>query len=314
MGGNMRVCVSSVRRRSLALLCCSCACIARGGRYLRNARVARAERHEDHCGRGRGGRRIQAGKTVLHSDAGAVRANCRRSVASPAASTPTADSNIAFEVWLPVAGWNGKLVAVGNGGYSGEIWFPFMARAARRRLCRRIDRHRSRKLAGGRELRAESSGESRRLRLSRRARTRVKAKAISVAFYGSPPRRAYWNGCSTGGRQGLTEAQRYPTDFDGIVAGAPANYMTRLSAKYVVGEPGDPQGTGQLRAGRQAEDAARGRARRVRRARRRERRRHRESAALQFRSGVGAVAPMPISRRASPPRRSPARRRCISRC
>ena len=41
--------------------------------------------------------------------------------------TPTPDSNIAFEVWLPVADWNGKLVAVGNGGYSGEIWFPFMA-------------------------------------------------------------------------------------------------------------------------------------------------------------------------------------------
>ncbi len=61
----------------------------------------------------------------------------------------------------------------------------------------------------------------------------MKSKAISVAFYGSPPRRAYWNGCSTGGRQGLTEAQRYPTDFDGIIAGAPANYMTRLSAKYV---------------------------------------------------------------------------------
>lgn len=51
----------------------------------------------------------------------------------------------------------------------------------------------------------------------------VKAKAIIQAFYGSAARRSYWNGCSTGGRQGLKEAQKFPDDFDGIIAGAPAN-------------------------------------------------------------------------------------------
>src|SRR5262249_50909796 len=58
----------------------------------------------------------------------------------------------------------------------------------------------------------------------------VKAKAITAAYYGRGPRFSYWSGCSTGGRQGLMEAQRYPEDFDGIVAGAPASNYTRLCA------------------------------------------------------------------------------------
>jgi len=58
----------------------------------------------------------------------------------------------------------------------------------------------------------------------------LKSKALIEAFYGSPARYSYWNGCSTGGKQGLTEAQRYPGDFDGIIAGAPANYVTHLEA------------------------------------------------------------------------------------
>lgn len=147
---------------------------------------------------------------------------------------PTPDSNIAFEVWLPVADWNGKLVAVGNGGYSGEIWYPFMAPPLAAGY-----------VAASTDTGHESSPMDASFALNHPEKVAdfgyravhelaMKAKAVSVAFYGSPPRRAYWNGCSTGGRQGLTEAQRYPTDFDGIVAGAPANYMTRLSAKYVV--------------------------------------------------------------------------------
>ena len=58
----------------------------------------------------------------------------------------------------------------------------------------------------------------------------VRAKAIVGAFYGSRPKYSYWNGCSTGGRQGLAEAQRYPEDFDGIIAGAQANPRTHLNA------------------------------------------------------------------------------------
>src|SRR5205809_1919861 len=58
----------------------------------------------------------------------------------------------------------------------------------------------------------------------------VKSKTIIAAFYDRAARFWYWTGCSTGGRQGLMEAQRYPEDFDGIVAGAPANYQTHLHA------------------------------------------------------------------------------------
>ena len=61
----------------------------------------------------------------------------------------------------------------------------------------------------------------------------VKAKAIITAFYGKPPQFSYWNGCSTGGKQALTEAQRYPKDYNGIIAGAPANYMIHLHARQV---------------------------------------------------------------------------------
>src|SRR4029434_3928097 len=56
------------------------------------------------------------------------------------------------------------------------------------------------------------------------------AKALAQAFYGKLPERAYWIGCSSGGYEGLMEAQRFPTDYDGIVAGAPANNWTRLMA------------------------------------------------------------------------------------
>jgi feruloyl esterase len=63
-----------------------------------------------------------------------------------------------------------------------------------------------------------------------RGRSARQAKAITAAFYGRSPERAYWFGCSTGGKQGLTEAQRFPADYDGIVAGAPASVWPPLMA------------------------------------------------------------------------------------
>ena len=60
-------------------------------------------------------------------------------------------------------------------------------------------------------------------------------KALIEAFYGAPASHAYFNGCSTGGRQGLSEAQRYPADYDGILAGAPAINWTRLHVEQMWG-------------------------------------------------------------------------------
>jgi feruloyl esterase len=147
--------------------------------------------------------------------------------------TPVADSSIKFEVWMPAANWNGKFVEVGNGGYSGEIWYWSMTEP----------------LAQGYATASTDTGHEGAVMDASFAlghpekwndfgyravhETALKSKAIVNAFYGRTLSRAYWNGCSTGGRQGLTEAQRFPADFDGIVAGAPANYMTRLSAQYV---------------------------------------------------------------------------------
>src|SRR5450755_3133514 len=58
----------------------------------------------------------------------------------------------------------------------------------------------------------------------------VKAKLIVAAYYGRAPKFSYWNGCSTGGRQGVVEAQRFPGDYNGIVAGAPAINLTHMQA------------------------------------------------------------------------------------
>jgi feruloyl esterase len=72
--------------------------------------------------------------------------------------------------------------------------------------------------------------------------TAIKARAIVERFYAAPPRRAYFHSCSNGGRQALIEAQRYPADYDGIIAGAPANYWTHLlsAAIWEVQALGDP--------------------------------------------------------------------------
>ena len=62
----------------------------------------------------------------------------------------------------------------------------------------------------------------------------LQAKAIITDYYGNGPRRSYWNGCSSAGKQGLAEAQRFPADYDGIVAGAPANYWTHLLGWFML--------------------------------------------------------------------------------
>jgi feruloyl esterase len=134
---------------------------------------------------------------------------------------PTADSEIKIEVWLPlVKWWNGKYQAVGNGGWSGAIVRPGLELAVRQGYA-----------ASSTDTGHEGSSASFALGHPEKLidyayrsehEMTVKSKAIIRAFYGSDPKLSYWNGCSAGGKQAMKEAQRFPEDFDGIVAGAPA--------------------------------------------------------------------------------------------
>jgi feruloyl esterase len=139
---------------------------------------------------------------------------------------PSSDSVIDMEVWMPVENWNGKFQAVGNGGWAGIISYPAMASAVQEGYATASTDTGHK---GGNALFAIDHPEK-VTDFAYRAvhETTVKAKTLINAFYDRAPRLSYWNGCSTGGRQGLMEAQKYPDDFDAILAGAPANYQTHL--------------------------------------------------------------------------------------
>ena len=134
---------------------------------------------------------------------------------------------------MPTAGWNGKFMAVGNGGWAGAIAYPQMAPAlARGYATASTD-------TGHEGTNGDASfalGHPEKvIDFGYRAvhEMTVKAKAIVASYYDSSPKRSYWNGCSTGGRQGLKEAQRFPSDFDGIVVGAPGNDLTHSQAQFI---------------------------------------------------------------------------------
>ena len=142
--------------------------------------------------------------------------------------TPSSDSDIKIEVWLPASGWNGKFQAVGNGGWAGSIEYPAMARALKNGYATSsTDTGHS----GGSASFALGHHEK-LIDYAYRSEHEmtVAGKAIVNAFYGTGAKLSYFNGCSTGGRQALVEATRFPDDFDGIIAGAAANPKTHLDA------------------------------------------------------------------------------------
>jgi feruloyl esterase len=141
---------------------------------------------------------------------------------------PTSDSDIKIEVWMPASGWNSKFQAVGNGGWAGTISYSAMAEALRRGYATTSTDTGHTGATGAFALGHPEKFVDFAYR-SEHEMT-VKAKAIVDGFYGRGPRYSYWNGCSTGGRQGLAEAQRFPGDFDGIIAGASANPRTYLNS------------------------------------------------------------------------------------
>ena len=145
--------------------------------------------------------------------------------------TPTPDSDIRVEVWLPQSGWNRKVQAVGNGGLGGTIPYPALAAAVKAGYAS----------AGTDTGHVGGNGDfvpghpEKLVDFAYRAihEMTVTAKTVAAAHYDARPVKSYFNSCSTGGRQALIEAQRYPDDFDGIVAGDPSWDQMRLYAARV---------------------------------------------------------------------------------
>jgi len=139
----------------------------------------------------------------------------------------TAESDIRFELWLP-ENWNGKFMQTGNGGAAGSIVYDSLVDPLLRgyAVANTDTGHQ-----GGAGDFAWAAGQPQKL-IDYQYRAvhelTVAGKALTAARYGRQADRSYWLGCSTGGRQGLKEAQRYPEDYDGIVAGAPASNWSPL--------------------------------------------------------------------------------------
>ena len=150
-----------------------------------------------------------------------------------AITKPSKDSEIKFEVWMPASNWNGRFMGLGNGAMAGSISYGSMAAALSRGYA-----------ASSTDTGHEGTGPDGSFALGHREKVidyayravheiTVKAKLIVAAYYGRAPKFSYWSGCSTGGRQALVEAQRFPADYDGIVAGAPAINLTHMQAASV---------------------------------------------------------------------------------
>jgi feruloyl esterase len=146
---------------------------------------------------------------------------------------PTADSHIAFEVWLPADNWSGRFQGVGNGGFAGAI--PYSGLVSALRSGDAVAASDTGHSAGGTDATWAKGHWEKVIDFGWRAvhLTAVAGKALTKAYYEAAPRSAYFISCSNGGRQGLMEAQRFPDDYDGIIAGAPAYNWTGLFTNFV---------------------------------------------------------------------------------
>jgi pimeloyl-ACP methyl ester carboxylesterase len=143
---------------------------------------------------------------------------------------PTADSDIRFEVWMPASGWNGKFVGVGNGAWAGAITYPSMIAPLSMGYATAASDtgHQGDSL----DARFGVGHPEKFIDFGYRAvhETTIAAKAVIDAFYGKTANRSLFASCSTGGRQALMEAYRYPEDYDAISSMAPANPMVAVMA------------------------------------------------------------------------------------
>ncbi len=142
--------------------------------------------------------------------------------------TPSSDSHIEMELWMPSTNWNGKFLALGNGGWAGSISYAAMASGLEEgyAVASNDTGHKeySAAFAVGHPEKLVDFGYRSMHEMA------IHSKTIIEHFYERAPALSYFEGCSTGGRQGLMEAQRFPEDFDAIIAGAPVNNMFNVSA------------------------------------------------------------------------------------
>ena len=148
--------------------------------------------------------------------------------------TGTLPTDIGFAIRLPLA-WNGRLYMSGNGGYAGHDPVTMFPVGTNRALSRGFMTVRE---DTGHKDNSSDSGwfyDDRTKVINHGYRAQheavIYAKAIAKAFYGAGPKFSYWDGCSTGGREGVMAANRYPEDFDGIFAGAPTLVWSAIMLK-----------------------------------------------------------------------------------
>jgi tannase/feruloyl esterase len=153
-----------------------------------------------------------------------------------AVSTPTPDSLINITIWMPLSTWNGRFEGTGNGGYAGNISLSAQAMISGLNLGNAVagtdmgtapsDFTNADALVGHPEKWVDFGWRATHMMT-------VVSKEVIRAFYGIAPKYSYFNGCSTGGEQALMEAQRFPTDYNGIMGGDPGNNRTHLHAALV---------------------------------------------------------------------------------
>ena len=175
------------------------------------------------------GRSLSAGQTQQYAS---LPAFCRVA----ATLTPSDDSDIKMEVWMPTQDWNGKLQAVGNGAFTGSLRY-----GGGRSMASGLERGYATAstdtghVGGSAEFGYERPEKVIDFGWRSVHEMTVTTKELIASYYGDGPLYSYWFGCSAGGRQAMKEAQRFPEDYDGIIAGAPGNdWMGRAAGSLRV--------------------------------------------------------------------------------
>jgi hypothetical protein len=155
--------------------------------------------------------------------------------------TGTINATQKFVVQLPTKGWTQRFMMSGCGGYCGSVGDPRTGNGTQAFGCKLLEQNgmvlatsdlgHQATIAGGAWAKNNPAAVIDFAYLGMHKMT-VLSKAMIEAYYGQPPKRSYYIGCSDGGREGLQEAQRYPEDYDGIVVGSPVIDETSTNTFY----------------------------------------------------------------------------------